>query len=67
MYRDFGADDWFFEIDETDGAALWTKLDRIQRDRGKAKAQVRKIVATVSSQQRLMLAEVRAAASNQRS
>jgi hypothetical protein len=62
MYRDFGADDWFFEIDETDGAALWTKLDRIQRDRGKAKAQVQKIMATVETHQKRMLSAVRAAA-----
>lgn len=62
MYRDFGADDWFFEVDETDGAGLWAKLERIHRDRKAAKAQVRKIMATVETHQKRMLSAVRAAA-----
>ena len=29
MYRDFGANDWFFEVDETDGPQLWSRLEAI--------------------------------------
>ncbi|MES2694666.1 MAG: polysaccharide pyruvyl transferase family protein, partial [Verrucomicrobiota bacterium] len=27
MYRDIGANDWFFEVDETNGAQLWSRLE----------------------------------------
>ncbi len=62
MYRDFGSSDWFFEVDETNGAQLWAKLEKIHRNRAKAKAQVKTIMATVESHQKRMLAAVRAAA-----
>lgn len=29
MYRDLGLDEWFFEIDETDGAQLWSRLEKV--------------------------------------
>ena len=32
MYRDFGAGDWFFEVDETSGAQLWSRLGAIHGD-----------------------------------
>jgi hypothetical protein len=47
MYRDLGAGDWFIEIDETDGAHLWSKLKGIVRDPAKAKDKVKAIMATV--------------------
>ena len=28
MYRDFGANEWFFEVDETNGPELWSRLPR---------------------------------------
>ena len=62
MYRDFGSGDWFFEVDETNGAQLWAKLEKIHRDRNNAKAQVKSIMATVESHQKRMLAAVRAVA-----
>ena len=37
MYRDFGSGDWFFEIDETSGEQLWSRLTAIHRDPAKAK------------------------------
>jgi hypothetical protein len=40
MYRDFSADDWFFEIDETDGHQLWSRLEAIVRNPSKAEAKV---------------------------
>ena len=61
MYRDFGADRWFFEIDETSGAGLWSRLEAIHRDRAGAKATVRSIMATVRRRQRRMVDAVRAA------
>src|SRR4030095_16794367 len=41
MYRDFGANDWLFEVDETSGNQLWSRLQSIVRDPAKAKAQVK--------------------------
>jgi hypothetical protein len=61
MYRDFGSNDWFFEIDETTGAQLWERLEKIQKDRSRAKAQVRSIMATVEARQKNMIAAVRQA------
>ncbi|MES2697164.1 MAG: polysaccharide pyruvyl transferase family protein, partial [Verrucomicrobiota bacterium] len=46
MYRDFGSGDWFFEIDETNGPELWSRLEAIHRDPAKAKARVKAIMAT---------------------
>ena len=61
MYRDIGADDWFFEIDETNGAQLWSRLEAIHKDPAKAKAKVKSIMATVEARQKRMVEAVRAA------
>jgi hypothetical protein len=61
MYRDFGAADWFFEIDETPGAQLWSRLESIHRDPTRAKAQVKSIMRTVEERQRRMVGAVRQA------
>lgn len=61
MYRDFGADDWMFEVDETSGDQLWSRLERIHRDPAGAKAKVRSIMATVESRQKRMVNAVRVA------
>ncbi|MBL8240601.1 MAG: polysaccharide pyruvyl transferase family protein [Bryobacterales bacterium] len=61
MYRDFGAGDWFFEIDETNGAELWGRLEAIHRDQRRAASQVRKIMGTVEAAQKRMIAAVRSA------
>ncbi len=55
MYRDFGADEWFFEVDETNGAELWSRLEAIHRDPAKAKARVKGIMATVTERQKRMV------------
>lgn len=60
MYRDIGAQDWFFEIDETSGAELWSRLEAIHRDPAKAHAKVQAIMATVGERQRRMVDVVRA-------
>ena len=62
MYRDFGAGEWFFEIEETTGAQLWSRLEGIVRDPAKAKAKVRTIMTTVEAAQKRMVDAVRAAA-----
>ena len=59
MYRDFGAGEWFFEVDETDGAQLWSKLEAIHRDPAGAKARVKSIMATVNERQKRMVDVVR--------
>jgi len=61
MYRDFGADDWFFEVDETDGAQLWSRLAAIHRDLPKARAKAKTIMETVNARQKRMVDAVRAA------
>jgi polysaccharide pyruvyl transferase WcaK-like protein len=61
MYRDFGAGDWFFEIDETSGEQLWARLASIHRDPARAKAHVRSIMRTVESGQKRMVDTVKAA------
>ncbi|MEO8372219.1 MAG: polysaccharide pyruvyl transferase family protein [Candidatus Solibacter sp.] len=62
MYRDIGANDWFFEIDETTGRQLWSRLEAILRDPAKAKAKVKQIMTGVESKQKRMVEAVRAAA-----
>ncbi len=61
MYRDLGADDWFFEIDETSGAQLWSRLERVHRDPAAARAKVKTIMAGVERLQRRMVDAVRGA------
>jgi hypothetical protein len=60
MYRDIGADEWFFEIDEASGQALWSRLEGIVRDPAKAKAKVKSIMGFVESRQKRMADAVRA-------
>lgn len=62
MYRDIGADDWFFEVDETNGPQLWSRLEAIHRNPTAAKAKVKAIMATVEARQKRMVDAVRAAA-----
>ena len=52
MYRDIGANDWFFEVDETDGPQLWSRLETIVRDPAAASAKARAIMAGVEKRQR---------------
>ena len=61
MYRDFGAGDWFFEVDETNGEQLWSRLAAIHRSPAKAKAQVASIMRGVENRQKRMVDAVRAA------
>lgn len=61
MYRDFGAGEWFFEVDETSGAELWSRLEAIHRDPGAAKNRVRAIQATVAARQKRMVDALREA------
>jgi hypothetical protein len=61
MYRDIGADDWFFEVDETDGAQLWSRLEAIHKNPAAARAKVKSIMATVAARQQRMVDAVRGA------
>ncbi len=62
MYHDFGAGRWIFEVDETNGAQLWSRLQEVQRDPAKARAQVKTIMDGVRKRQKRMVEAVRAAA-----
>jgi hypothetical protein len=59
MYHDFGAGDWLFEIEQTSGADLWSKLEQIHRDPSKARARVKTIFAGIERKQRHMVETVR--------
>jgi hypothetical protein len=61
MYRDFGANDWFFEVDETSGPQLWSRLEAIVKDPAGARAKVKSIMATVEARQKRMVQAVREA------
>lgn len=67
MYRDIGANDWFFEVDETSGPQLWSRLEAIHKDPAAAKAKVKSIMAGVEQRQRRMVDAVRASATRARS
>lgn len=67
MYLDLGADEWFFEIDQTDGQELWSRLKAIHGDPAAARAKVRTIMAGVERRQRRMVDAVRDAALQQAS
>jgi hypothetical protein len=61
MYRDFGADEWIFEVDETNGAQLWERLKGIHQDPAKAKRKVKSIQSTVERLQKRMVDAARSA------
>jgi polysaccharide pyruvyl transferase WcaK-like protein len=61
MYRDIGAHEWFFEIEETTGAQLWSRLESIVLNPAKAEDKVKAVMATVESRQQRMVNAVRAA------
>jgi hypothetical protein len=61
MYRDIGAHDWFFEVDETNGPQLWSRLAAIVQDPAGARAKVKAIMATVEARQKRMVDAVREA------
>jgi polysaccharide pyruvyl transferase WcaK-like protein len=61
MYRDFGAERWMFEVDETTGEELWSRVSEVAADPARARARVRSIMAEVESRQKRMVAAVRAA------
>jgi hypothetical protein len=55
MYRDIGANDWFFEVDETSGDELWSRLSTIHKDPAAARAKVKTIMAGVQKLQKRMV------------
>jgi hypothetical protein len=61
MYRDFGAGGWLLEVDETSGAQLWSRLEAIHRNPGRAKARVKSVMAAVGASQKRMVDAVRTA------
>ncbi|MFN7921229.1 MAG: polysaccharide pyruvyl transferase family protein [Bryobacteraceae bacterium] len=61
MYADFGAGEWLFEVDESSGASLWARLERVVRDPKGARDKVRQIMAVVEAKQRRMVDAVRSA------
>ncbi|MFN8940370.1 MAG: polysaccharide pyruvyl transferase family protein [Acidobacteriota bacterium] len=62
MYRDIGADHWFFEVEETSGEQLWRRLQRVVNRPAEARAEVTKIMARVEARQKAMVERVKLAA-----
>jgi len=58
MYRDFGAADWLFEVDETSGPQLWSALSVVAKDPAAARAKARAIMANVEREQKRMVETV---------
>jgi polysaccharide pyruvyl transferase WcaK-like protein len=55
MYRDLGLDEWFFEIEETDGRQLWAHLENILRAPDGSRARVAAAMTRVRAAQNRML------------
>lgn len=55
MYRDIGAGEWLFEVDETSGAHLWEKLEAVHRDPEAARDKVQSIMTFVADRQKHMV------------
>ena len=66
-YRDIGAGDWLFEIDETSGDQLGSRLSAIHRDPPAARQKVRSIMDRVEQQQQRMVNVLREAVASARS
>lgn len=62
MYRDFGAGEWFFEVDETSGAELWSRLEAIVKNPASARARVASIRKNYEARQRRMVQAAQRAA-----
>lgn len=60
MYRDFGMNDWFFEVDETSGSELWSRLKWIHENPAAARARVKQIMTGIEKHQKRMVDVVRA-------
>jgi hypothetical protein len=54
--------DWTFEVDETSGPELWSRLERIHQNPVAAREKVRTVMAGVQKLQHRMVEAVRAAA-----
>ena len=56
MFRDVGVGDWLFEVDETSGAEILSRLDQIRRDPAAARRRVRTVMKEVTRLQEQMVA-----------
>jgi hypothetical protein len=62
MFRDIGAGDWLFEIEQTSSAELWETLRPLHENLPKARARVTEIMTRVAELQRAMAETVARAA-----
>jgi hypothetical protein len=61
MFPDVGVGDWTFEVDETSGAEMWSRLERIVRDPAAARAHIQRVMTKVDARQRRMVEVLQAA------
>ena len=55
MYHDIGVSDWTFEVDETTGDALWSRLKTIHADPVKARQRVASVMTRIAGIQQRMV------------
>jgi hypothetical protein len=61
MYHDIGVSDWTFEVGETSGDVLWSRLKTIHDEPTKARARVKSVMAGIERSQQRMVAAARTA------
>lgn len=54
MYRDIGLGDWLFEIEETDGAQLWARLQDLMENPAASRTKIASAMDTVRTRQKRM-------------
>jgi polysaccharide pyruvyl transferase WcaK-like protein len=55
MYRDIGVGDWLFEIEETTGAEIWSRLETVLNNPAAARAKIDAAMKRVHQSQRRMV------------
>ena len=62
MYHDLGLDDWIFEIEQTSGAELWARLEKILSNPADARELPRTVMNRVEQHQQRMVETLRQSA-----
>ena len=62
MYHDVGMDDWIFEIEQTSGAELWVRLEKILSNPAEARELTRSVMNRVEKHQQRMVETLRQSA-----
>jgi polysaccharide pyruvyl transferase WcaK-like protein len=61
MYPDLGLEHWFFEVEQTEGGQLWSRIEAIHRGPAQARDKVKAVMLEVEKRQQRMAESLRAA------